>query len=166
MNKCLISCSFFHSEVYLAINFYKCQILGKVPNHHFFLKLLILYVFPHPSFNSFLYSFLASSIDSNLETIITGSLVRSKIQPWEIKIALIMGEGFNCFQKGKIIFFPRDVFFWLRKFFKKKKGVSFAPIKFKKQDNPHHPTLCKILALHVVFVSKKYYLLVGLFVVI
>ena len=39
----------------------------------------------------------------------------------------------------------------------------FALIE-KKRDNPHHPAFCKILALHMVFVSNKNHLLMGLFV--
>ena len=52
---------------YLAIIFYGCQILGKVPNQNLFRKKLLNHkVFSYPSPNSFLYPFLASSIDKNL----------------------------------------------------------------------------------------------------
>ena len=50
----------------------------------------------------------------------------------------------------------------LKSYTLQKKGVSFAP--FKKQDNPHHPTFNKILALHIVFVINKNLLFMELFV--
>ena len=44
-----------------------------------------------------------------------------------------------------------------------KKGVCFALVK-KRDNNPHHPAFCKILALHMVFASDKNYPSMGLFV--
>ena len=79
------SWSIFNSEAYLAINFLEFQILGKVLNHH--LKKTIKSIsFPHPSYNSFLYSFIASQIDSTLELFITGLFDLLKTQHKRLKL--------------------------------------------------------------------------------
>ena len=76
----------------------------------------------------------------------------------------MIGERFELPSKGSNTFIL-DLFLLIKVNFSiKKKGGSFALIK--KRDNPHHPALCKILALHMVFVSNKNYLLMGLLVLV
>ena len=88
-------------------------------------------------------------------------MIAIKTTPLEIKIALIMEECLELSSKGSNTFIF-DLGLLIKVNTPLKKGVSFAPIK--KQDNPHHPAIVKIIALHIVFVRNINYLLMGLLV--
>ena len=85
-----------------------------------------------------------------LEPFVGGLLDRLKTQPKEIQIALTIEDFLELSSKGSNTLIL-DSALLIKVNFSKKKGVNFA--LFKKRDNPHHPALYKILALHMVFVS-------------
>jgi len=81
-----------------------------------------------------------------------------------MKIVLMMEEGFGLSSNDSNTLIL-DLSLLIKVNFSIKKRALASP-QLKKRDNPHHPALFKILALHMVFVSNKNYLLMGLFVLI